>query len=48
MSTNDTIDSWYNSNRARPRSAAPPWQAIEESISNLRRRGLVTRQSNVS
>ena len=48
MSTNDTIDSWYNSNRVQPRSAAPPWQAIDVSISDLRRRGLVTRQSDVS
>lgn len=48
ISTNDTIDSWYNSNRARPRNVAPPWQAIEDTVSNMRRRGLVTRQSDVS
>ena len=48
ISTNNTIDSWYNSNRARPRNTAPPWRAIEDTVSNMRRRGLVTRQSDVS
>ena len=43
-SSNDTIDTWYNSFHSRDSESAPPYQAVEVDIEENRKRSLVKRQ----